>query len=96
MRKLLAVIVIAVACLLSKPSQAQQLLESYQAFLSERDNFNSNGQRLTNAAENGGPLRSSKRSSAGALVTGSHSSTTEPSIHAVSTSGRPGCAALAM
>jgi hypothetical protein len=32
------------------PSQAQQLIESYQAFLSERDHFNSNGQRLTSAA----------------------------------------------
>jgi hypothetical protein len=31
-------------------SKAQQLLESYQAFLSERDHFNSSGQRLTTAA----------------------------------------------
>ncbi len=32
------------------PSQAQQLIESYQALLSERDHFNSSGQRLTTAA----------------------------------------------
>jgi len=32
------------------PSQAQQLLERYQALLSERDHFNSSGQRLTTAA----------------------------------------------
>jgi S1-C subfamily serine protease len=35
---------------LSPPCNAQQLIESYQAFLSERDHFNSNGQRLTTAA----------------------------------------------
>ena len=32
------------------PTQAQELVESYRAFLSERDHFNSNGQRLTSAA----------------------------------------------
>jgi hypothetical protein len=32
------------------PSQAQQLVESYQAYLSQQDHFNSNGQRLTSAA----------------------------------------------
>jgi hypothetical protein len=41
----------AVFLLLSVPCRAQQLIESYQAFLSERDHFNSNGQRLTTAAE---------------------------------------------
>ncbi len=34
----------------SSSSQAQQLLESYVALLSERDHFNSDGQRLTSAA----------------------------------------------
>jgi hypothetical protein len=34
----------------SQLAQAQQLLETYQAFLSERDHFNSTGQRLTAAA----------------------------------------------
>ena len=49
----------------------------------------------TNSGEKGGPLRSSKMSRSECVATGSFSSTTEPSIHAVSTSGRPGCAALA-
>jgi hypothetical protein len=31
-------------------SEAQQLVESYQAFLSEADHFNSNGERLRTAA----------------------------------------------
>src|SRR5262249_34463515 len=41
---------IELALFTSIPCYAQQLLESYQAFLSERDHFNSNGQRLTTAA----------------------------------------------
>jgi hypothetical protein len=36
---------------ISQPSQAQQLIESYKARLSEADHFNSKGQRLTTAAE---------------------------------------------
>jgi hypothetical protein len=38
------------AVLGANPSRAQQLLENYQAFLSERDHFNSRGQRLMTAA----------------------------------------------
>ena len=34
----------------STPTRAQTLVESYTAFLSEADHFNSNGQRLTSAA----------------------------------------------
>ncbi|MFZ4534474.1 MAG: hypothetical protein ACOYOJ_22035 [Alsobacter sp.] len=40
----------AVLAALSGPSHAQELIESYQAVLGERDHFNSNGQRLTTAA----------------------------------------------
>jgi len=40
----------AVMAALSGPSAAQDLIESYQAVLGERDHFNSNGQRLTSAA----------------------------------------------
>ena len=36
--------------LLSAPASAQQLLESYNARLSSRDHFNSNGKRLRNPA----------------------------------------------
>jgi hypothetical protein len=51
MRNLLMVVVVVCAAILgSYPSQAQQLLESYVAELSERDHFNSAGQRLTTAA----------------------------------------------
>ena len=51
MRNLLMVVVAVCAAILgSHPSQAQQLLESYVAELSERDHFNSAGQRLTTAA----------------------------------------------
>lgn len=40
------------AVLLASPSRAQEVLvESYVAFLSEADHFNSSGQRLTSAAE---------------------------------------------
>ena len=39
-------------CLLAStlPAQAQQLVDSYRALLSERDHFNSSGARLTSAA----------------------------------------------
>src|ERR1700730_16037523 len=50
----------------------------------------------TNSGEKGGPLRSSKMSRSASVASGSFSSTTAASIQAVSTSGRPGCAALAM
>ena len=33
-----------------KPSRAQEMIESYQAYLSQQDHFNSDGQRLTSAA----------------------------------------------
>ena len=46
---MLAVVVCSTA-LGSCPGEAQQLLERYQALLSERDHFNSSGQRLTTAA----------------------------------------------
>jgi S1-C subfamily serine protease len=49
MRKALLFIVCA-AIMAPQPSQAQELIESYQAYLSQRDHFNSNGQRLTSAA----------------------------------------------
>jgi hypothetical protein len=39
-----------VAGAVSAPVRAQTLVESYTAFLSEADHFNSNGQRLTSAA----------------------------------------------
>jgi YARHG domain len=51
MRKLLMLLVVVFATIGgSYSSEAQQLLESYVALLSERDHFNSNGQRLTTAA----------------------------------------------
>lgn len=51
MRNVLMLVVIITAIIFaSYPAQAQQLLESYVALLSERDHFNSNGQRLTTAA----------------------------------------------
>ena len=43
-------VVIAAGLLCAKPGHAQQPVESYVAFLSEADHFNSNGQRLTSAA----------------------------------------------
>ena len=39
-----------VAAVIATPARAQTLVESYTAFLSEADHFNSNGQRLTSAA----------------------------------------------
>jgi hypothetical protein len=52
MRKmlLLAICAMMMMVIMPDPSQAQQLIESYQARLGERDHFNSNGQRLTSAA----------------------------------------------
>lgn len=51
MRKILMfMLMVCATIMLSQPGQAQQLIESYQALLSERDHFNSNGQRLTTAA----------------------------------------------
>jgi YARHG domain-containing protein len=51
MRKILLLIICATTIIMAPhPSRAQQLIESYQAVLSERDHFNSNGQRLTSAA----------------------------------------------
>jgi hypothetical protein len=51
MRKLLMLVVVLCTTIVgSYPGQAQQLLESYVALLSERDHFNSNGRRLTTAA----------------------------------------------
>ena len=44
------VIAAAFAAVVAAPARAQQLVESYTAFLSEADHFNSNGQRLTSAA----------------------------------------------
>jgi hypothetical protein len=39
-----------VAAVIATPVRAQTLVESYTAFLSEADHFNSSGQRLTSAA----------------------------------------------
>jgi len=50
MSKILVVIAALVAGVVATPVRAQQLVESYTAFLSEADHFNSNGQRLTSAA----------------------------------------------
>jgi hypothetical protein len=49
-RNVAFVIMLAAVSLAATPSRAQQLIESYTAFLSEADHFNSNGQRLTSAA----------------------------------------------
>ena len=47
---LILAVSIGATVLASTPSRAQELIESYRAFLSEADHFNSNGQRLTSAA----------------------------------------------
>ncbi len=47
---ILVVSISLTAALITTPSRAQELVESYVAFLSETDHFNSNGQRLTSAA----------------------------------------------
>jgi hypothetical protein len=49
-KMLILAVAIVIAAVAATPSRAQQLVESYRAFLSERDHFNSNGQRLTSAA----------------------------------------------
>ena len=49
-RNLVIALTLAAAALAAAPAHAQQLVESYVARLSERDHFNSNGQRLTSAA----------------------------------------------
>jgi len=47
----MAIVLAAILAIGSPPSaQAQQLIGSYVALLSEADHFNSNGQRLTSAA----------------------------------------------
>ena len=50
MLRTLVIAVAFVAAAISTPVSAQTLVESYVAFLSEADHFNSNGQRLTSAA----------------------------------------------
>lgn len=50
MLRTLVIAVAFVAAAISTPVRAQTLVESYVAFLSEADHFNSNGQRLTSAA----------------------------------------------
>jgi hypothetical protein len=47
----MGIFMVFAAAAVSQPSQAQQLIESYKARLSEADHFNSKGQRLTTAAE---------------------------------------------
>lgn len=49
-RMLIVAVSICVTALMETPSRAQELIDSYVAFLSEQDHFNSNGQRLTSAA----------------------------------------------
>src|SRR6478735_1675512 len=51
--------------------------------------------RVRKSWQYGGPFSELKRSRLESVAIGSFSSTTEASIQAVSTSGRPGCAALA-
>ena len=51
MRNVLMLVVVVCATIVgTHPGHTQQLLESYVALLSERDHFNSSGQRLTTAA----------------------------------------------
>jgi hypothetical protein len=50
MLRLLVVAAALLAATIATPVRAQQLVESYTAYLSEADHFNSNGQRLTSAA----------------------------------------------
>ena|SRR6185503_12632941 len=50
LRNLVIAVTLVAAVLAAAPARAQQLIESYVARLSERDHFNSNGQRLTSAA----------------------------------------------
>jgi hypothetical protein len=48
--KLVFLVMLGAAMVAATPGRAQELVESYIAFLSEADHFNSNGQRLTSAA----------------------------------------------
>ena len=50
LKMLMLAVSIGVTAIIATPSRAQELIESYVAFLSEADHFNSNGQRLTSAA----------------------------------------------
>ena len=50
MRNVLMLVLVICTVSVSRPTQAQQLLEQYQALLSEKDHFSSSGQRLTSAA----------------------------------------------
>lgn len=49
-KALIIAVLIGLTAFLTAASRAQELVESYVAFLSETDHFNSNGQRLTSAA----------------------------------------------
>src|ERR1700720_3721220 len=49
-RTLILALTLGAAMIAATPGRAQELIESYTAFLSEADHFNSNGQRLTSAA----------------------------------------------
>jgi len=50
MLRILAMAAALAVAVVAAPARAQELVESYTAFLSEADHFNSNGQRLTSAA----------------------------------------------
>jgi hypothetical protein len=50
MLRTLVIAAALVAAVIATPVHAQTLVESYTAFLSEADHFNSSGQRLTSAA----------------------------------------------
>jgi hypothetical protein len=50
MLRMLVIAAAFAAAVAATPARAQVLVESYTAFLSEADHFNSNGQRLTSAA----------------------------------------------
>jgi hypothetical protein len=50
LKRMIVALAIAAAACMPTLAQAQQLIGSYVALLSERDHFNSNGVRLTSAA----------------------------------------------
>jgi hypothetical protein len=50
MLRILVIAAAFVAAVITTPARAQELVESYTAYPSEADHFNSNGQRLTSAA----------------------------------------------
>src|SRR6202035_4615251 len=50
LKQLIITLAIATVACIPTSSQAQRLIGSYVALLSEADHFNSNGQRLTSAA----------------------------------------------